>query len=403
MLAKSKVVILVLMAALVVMIGCGGKEKAPYKIGAVFAITGPASWLGEPEANTAKMIAEEINAAGGINGHPLQLIVEDTAGEEAKTVNAVNRLITVENVAAIIGPSRSGTSLAVVSIVEEKEVPLISCAAAEAIVTDPETGKERKWTFKTPQKDSHAAIRIFEHMKSKGYTNVALISGTTGFGAQGRTQLQRYAGEMGFTIVADETYGPGDTDMTAQLTNIKGKDAQALVNWSIVAAQSIVPQNMKQLGMTTQLYQSHGFGNVQYAQAAGAAGDGLIFPAGRLLVAEDLPDGHVQKDVLVKYKTDYETKFNDDVSTFGGHAYDAMQLVIKALRESSSEADKKAKGDEDLTQVLRPMVRDAIENTKGFVGTGGVFNFSPDDHTGLTKEAFEMLTVKDMKFALLKD
>ena len=286
----------------------------PIKIGAVFAVTGKASWLGEPERNTVKMIEAEVNAAGGINGRLIEVIVEDTAGVEPNTINAVKKLINKDNVVAIIGPSRSGTTMAVKPIVEESAVPLISCAAAAAIV-DPLA----KWVFKTPQKDSDAVIRIYEHAKANGATKIAIITGTTGFGAAGRTQLLKYAPKMGMEIVADETYGPADTNMEAQLTKIKATDAQAIVNWSIVPAQVIVAKNMSQLGMNIQLYQSHGFGNVKFAEACGEAGDGIIFPAGRLLVVDTLDDANAQKALLTKYKAGYEAKYKDEVSTFGGH------------------------------------------------------------------------------------
>ncbi len=364
------------------------EKLEPYKVGAIFAITGGASWLGEPERNTAVMITESINAAGGINGHPLELIVEDTVGDEAKTVTAVKKLIEKDQVVAIIGPSRSGTSMAVVPIMEEAKVPLISCAAAEAIVVG-ENGKQRPWIFKTPQKDSDAARRILGHMKGKGITKIAIITSTEGFGAEGRKQLLKLAPEYGIEIIADETYGPKDTDMTAQLTKIKASPAQALVNWTIVqSAQSIICKNIKQLNLAIPFYQSHGFGNIKYVRAAGAAAEGIIFPCGRLLAVESLPDDHPQKKVLAAYKDAYEKKFQDDVSTFGGHAYDALWLVIDALRQAGPD---------------RAKVREAIENTKEFIGTGGVFHFSPDDHNGLAADAFEMLTVKDGKFVVLKD
>jgi len=327
----------------------------PYKVGAIFAITGGASWLGEPERNTALMIAEQIKIGGGINGHPLELVIEDTAGDETKTVNAVKKLIYRDNVLAIIGPSRSGTTMAIIPIVEKAKVPLISCAAAESIVTP-----VKKWVFKTPQKDSDAVRKIYDYMRKKGISKIAIITGTTGFGAEGRKWLKKLAPEFGITILADETYGPKDTDMTAQLTRIKATDAQALVNWSIVPAQAIVPKNMRQLGMKMPLFQSHGFGNIKYVEAAGEAAEGIIFPAGR----------------------------REEASTFGGHAWDALWLVINALREVGP--DKEA-------------IRDYIENVKGFVGTGGIFNFSPQDHNGLTMEAFELLTVKNGKFVVLKE
>ncbi|MCD6256522.1 ABC transporter substrate-binding protein [Candidatus Aerophobetes bacterium] len=355
--------------------------KKPYKVGAIFAITGPASWLGEPERNTVLMIEEQINIGGGINGHPLQVIVEDTVGDEAKAVNAVKKLIYRDNVLAIIGPSRSGTTMAVIPIVQKARVPLISCAAAESIVKP-----LKKWVFKTPQKDSDAVRKIYEYMKKKGISKIAIITGTTGFGDQGRKQLKRLAPEYGITIVADETYGPKDTDMTAQLTRIRATDVQAIVNWSIVPAQAIVAKNARQLGMKIPIFQSHGFGNIKYVEAAGKAAEGIIFPAGRLLAVSTLPDSNPQKEVLVRYKWEYETRFGEEVSTFGGHAWDGLWLVIKALRKAGP--DRKA-------------IRDYIENVKGFVGTGGIFNFSPQDHNGLTKEAFEMLTVKGGKFVVL--
>jgi len=379
---KSWIVLIVVLCLALVSMQCAKKPAEPYKVGAIFAITGGASWLGEPERNTAMMIAEEINAAGGINGHPLDLIIEDTVGKEANTVNAVTKLIEKDQVLAIIGPSRSGTTMAIIPIVEKAQVPLISCAAAEAIVTPV---AERQWVFKTPQKDSDAVIRIYEHMQSKGISKIALITTTSGFGDQGRMQLKKYAEEMGITIVADETYGPKDTDMTPQLTKIKNTDAQALVNWSIVPGQSTVLKNMRQLGMTIAAYQSHGFGNIGYVKLAGEAAAGTIFPAGRVLVAEGLPEDHPQKKMLVEYKQAYEQKFNEPVSTFGGHAYDALWLVIQALEKGGPD---------------RARIRDYIESKKDFVGTGGIFNFSPEDHNGLTKDAFEMLTVKNGKFAL---
>jgi branched-chain amino acid transport system substrate-binding protein len=354
-----------------------------YKIGAIFSITGPASWLGEPERNTIVMLTEAINQKGGINGVPIELVVEDTVGDETKAVNAVKKLINSDRVIAIVGPSRSGTSMAVIPIVEKAQVPLLSCAAAETIVNP-----VKKWVFQTPQFDRHAVIKIYEYMNEKNMTKLAVMSGTTGFGAAGREQVKNLAPEYGITIVADETYGPNDTDMTPQLTKIRGTDAEAVVNWEIVPGQIIVAKNMMQLGMDLQLFLSHGFGNIKYAQAGGKAAEGILFPAGRLLVVDDLPTSHPQYKVLKDYKDRYEARYKEPVSTFGGHAYDAFMILVNAIQRAGT-ADK-------------AKIRDAIESTKGFVGTGGIFTYSPTDHNGLTPEAFEFLTVKDGKFALPK-
>ncbi|MFO7932035.1 MAG: ABC transporter substrate-binding protein [Thermodesulfobacteriota bacterium] len=358
------------------------EEKEPYHIGGVFSITGSAAWLGEPARNTVEMIAEEINDNGGINGRMIELHIEDTQGSNTRAVNAVRKLIKKNDVCAIIGPSRSGTSLAAVPVAEKAQIPMLSCAAAASITNPPE---DRRFVFKMGQNDSDAARRIYEHMNENDIEKVGILTGTTGFGDAGRTQLKELAEEYGIEIVADETYGPGDTDMTAQLMGIRRTDAGAVINWSIVPAQSIVPKNMKQLNMQMQLYQSHGFANTKYVEAAGQAAEGSIFPSGRIMAASTVPEDHPQKDALVSYKENYESTYGEAVTTFGGHAYDAIHIIAKALEEVGNDPVE---------------IRDAIEEME-FVGISGVFNFSGDDHCGLSKEDFEMMTVKDGKIVVL--
>jgi branched-chain amino acid transport system substrate-binding protein len=336
------------------------------------------------------MLEEKINASDGIHGRKIEIIIEDTEGDETKSVNAIKKLINKEKVLAVIGPSRTGCTMAVIPIAESSKVPLISCAAGAGIVEP-----VKKWVFKTPQSDAQAVEKMFEHMKKKKISKIGIITVTTGFGDQGREQLKKLAPKMGITIAADETYGPKDTDMTAQLTKIKAAEVQAVVNWSIGAVQSIVPKNMRQLGMKVPLYQSHGFGNIKFVEAAGEAAEGIRFPAGRLLVAGELAKDHPQYDVLNTYKKEYEEKFKEEASTFGGHAYDALHIIVGALNNCSPGIKSDEAG--------RGKLRDEIEKTKGFVGTAGVFNMSPEDHMGLTTDAFEMLVVKDGKFAILKD
>ena len=356
----------------------------PVKIGALFSVTGPASFLGAPEEKTVQMRIEQINAAGGINDRKLQLVVKDTAGSPEKAVSFAKQLIEEEKVLAILGPSTSGETMAIKDLCEQNQMLLVSCAAAETIVNP-----VARYVFKVPQKDSQAATWIYRTMKEKGISNIAIVSSTDGFGAAGKKQLEDLAPAEGITIVANEVYDKQATDLTDVLTKIKGNPkVQAVVNWSIVPAQSIVAKNMKQLGMDMPLFQSHGFGNRKYVQQAGAAAEGILFPASRLLVVEDLPANHPQKEVLATYKKDYESRFKEDVSTFGGHAYDALLVVVEALKKAG--------------EPEREKVRDALETLTGVVGTAGIFNFSPTDHTGLDLTAFEMLTVKDGQFVAYK-
>jgi branched-chain amino acid transport system substrate-binding protein len=352
------------------------------KVGAILAVTGPASFLGAPEAKTLEMMVDEINKKGGVKGNKIELIIKDSGASPEKALSFAKQLIEEDKVFAIIGPSTSGETMKIKGVAEEGKTILLSCAAAEVIVNP-----VAKYVFKTPQMDKDAVIRIFQQMKAMKLSKAGVLSSNTGFGKAGKEQIEKLGPEHGIQIVANEVYDSKATDLTAEVTKVKASGAEAIINWSIEPAQSIVIKNARQIGFKGSIFQSHGFGNIKYVEAAGAAADGVIFPAGRLLVADLLPKNHAQKAVLMKYKKDYESKFKEDASTFGGHAYDAMLILTKAI-EKAGKADKEA-------------VRNAIEGMKGVVGTGGVFNFSAQDHNGLNIEAFEMLTVKKGKFAVL--
>ncbi|MBW2621413.1 MAG: ABC transporter substrate-binding protein [Deltaproteobacteria bacterium] len=358
------------------------RAAEPIKIGAVFSITGGASFLGEPERNSALMFEEQVNAAGGINGRPVEIIIYDTEGDATKTKNRIERLIKKDKVIAVVGPSKSGSSMAVIPVIEKAQIPQISCAAALQIVQP-----VRKWVFKTPQTDTSAVEAIYTHMKKDGITRVALLTASTGFGGAGRGQLKAVAGRMGITIVADEVCGPKDTSVTAQLTKIRGTDAQAIIGWTIAPPQVIMLKNWKQLGMDKKFrfYQSHGFGSKRNIKLAGGAAEGVYAPLGRVVMAEILPMWSAQRAFALKYKTDYEKKFNTEVSTFGGHAWDALHLLKAAIEAVGTDKAK---------------IRDYLELMKGFPGTGGIFNMSPLDHCGLDSNAFDMVVVKNGTWAL---
>jgi len=351
------------------------------KVGAILAVTGPMSFLGGPEARTLEMMIAETNAKGGINGNPIELIIKDSAGNPEKAVSFAKQLIEEDKVLAIIGPSSSGETMNIKKIAEDGKTPLLSCAAAEVIV-DPVAS----YVFKTPQKDSDAVKMIYKEMNKLGLTGIAVLADNTGFGKAGAEQLVKIAPEFGIKIVENEVYDKAATDLSAVVAKIKAnKEVQAVINWSVVPAQSIVAKNIRQAGWDVPIFQSHGFGNIKFVEAAGAAAEGIIFPAGRLLIAADLPADHPQKGLLVKYAKDYEEKYKGEiVSTFGGHAYDALVILEAAVKTAGND---------------RAKVRAAIEGLQNLPGTAGIFSFSPTDHGGLTIDAFQMMTVKNGKFA----
>ena len=311
------------------------------------------------------------------------MIIYDDETDVNKCVLAANKLLKKDRVVAVIGPTTSGNTLAIVNRFERARVPLVSCAAAEKIVKP-----VKKWVFKTPQSDRHAVTKILNHAKGKGYKKIAILTVSNGFGQAGRAVLKELIPAMGFSLVADEVYGPKDTDMTSQLIKIKSKAPDAIICWGTNPGPAVVARNRVQLGITTPLYMSHGVASKKFIELAGSASEGIMLPAGRLIVANQISDSNPQKPVLKAYKQNYESKFHSPVSTFGGHVWDALQLVIKAIKMGKS---------------ARPAdIRNNLEKITGFVGTGGIFNFSATDHNGLNEDAFEMVMIHNGDWKIIK-
>jgi len=379
---RARVFALVLAGALWASVPSFAADQPVVKIGAILAVTGPNANLGTPEARTLQMLVDQANAAGGISGRKVQLIVKDSQGSAEKAVSFAKQLIEEEDVLAIIGPSTTGESMKLKGLCDDAEVILLSCAAGETIVNP-----VAKWVFKVAPMDRFAAQMIFSTMRKMGISRIGALCSNSGFGQGGKAQLLKLAPEAGITVAIAEDYDKDATDLTGVLTKIRAQDVQAVVNWSTEPAQSIVLKNIRQMGFDVPVFQSHGFGNLAYAAAAGKAAEGTLFPCGRILVADALPASNPQKAVLAAYKSAYVKRYAEEPSTFGGHAWDSFTLLADAVRHVGTDRGK---------------VRDYLESVKGFVGTAGVFNFSASDHNGLSMDAFEMLTVKDGRFVPLK-
>jgi len=373
--------------AVVLAVVCAGAQdaSAQIKIGAVLSVTGPASFLGEPEKKTLLTYIEAINAKGGVDGQKLDLTVYDDGGDASNARTFATRLVEEDKVVAMIGGTTTGSTLAMIPVFEDAGIPFISLAGAIQII-DP----VRKWVFKTPHTDRMACEKIFTDLKRRNLTTIALISGTDAFGKSMRDQCIAVAPKFGITIAEEETYGPRDSDMTPQLTNIRNKTGvQAVVNPGFGQGPAIVTRNYRQLGITLPLYQSHGVASKQFIDLAGPAAEGVRLPAAALLVADKLPDNDPQKPVVVDYTRTYKERTGEAVSTFGGHAYDGLMILVQAMERAKS-ADK-------------AKVRDEIERTNGYIGTGGIVNMSPTDHLGLDLTAFRMLEIKNGDWTLVSD
>jgi branched-chain amino acid transport system substrate-binding protein len=356
---------------------------APIKIGALFAVTGPAAFLGEPEKNTLELLVKEANAKGGIKGARIELVIYDTGGDVTKAVQLANKLIKNDHVVAIVGPSTTGETMAIIPIAEKEQIPLVSCAAGIKI-TEP----VKKWVFKTPANDHVAAEKILIQAERLKQKNIALLTVSDSFGSSGREQLKLMAAKRGFRIVADEVYSPKDTDMTPQLYKIKAAKPDAIICWGTNPGPAVITRNLQQLGIKSQLYQSHGVASKKYIELSSpAAAEGVMLPAGKLAVFDLLKKNDPQAKLLKEYNDSYKKAYGVEPSTFGGYAYDGFQLIAASLKKGA---------------VSAAQIRDGIEKGGKMVGVSGIFNMSPTDHNGLDLSAFEMVRIQKGDWAIVR-
>jgi branched-chain amino acid transport system substrate-binding protein len=383
----------VLVAAALVIFVAGGllaaDQKQPIKIGAFFALSGPAAPIGTPTKLVADMVVDQINKAGGINGRPLELVIGDTESDPAKAAIIAKKFIYSDKVAAIIGPTSTGEGMQVKKIVEEAGIPIFMTVGGDPPIMK-ETGPFT-YIFKSPQRSSTAIKKLFGYLKEKKMTKVALLTASDPFGKDGAVWLGKLAPEYGITFVAKESFGPKDTDMTPQLTKIKNANPQAIICWTIGPAGAIVAKNKAQLGITIPLFQCHGQPGPEYIQLAGKASEGDRMPSTKLMVASQLPDNDPQKQVIQNFIHLYTDVYHFDkqfpINTHSGYAWDAITIVANAMRKAGT--DPKA-------------LRTAIEATKGYVGISGIYTLTPEDHNGLGPDSMVIIQVKDGKFVMAK-
>lgn len=351
----------------------------PIKVGAVVSATGPASFLGDPQQKTLEMYVQKINAAGGVLGRKLELVLYDDASDANKANAFTRRLVMQDEVDVILGSSTTGSTMAMLPQAENAKVPMISLAAASVIVEP-----VKPYIFKMPHSDRMAAQKVLTDMKQRGFNQFALLSDTGGFGKSGRTETLKIAKDMGLKVAEDQSYGEKDTDITPQLTKIKSSTAQAILVFGTGQAPAIIARNYQQLAMKQPLYTTHGQASTEFIRIAGKASEGIRMPSPALLIARALPDSDPQKSVSVLYTKDFESQTKMDVSTFGGYAHDALFLLVDAIKRAGGTDKQK--------------LRDAIEATNGFVGVSGIYKMSASDHMGLDVSAFRMVEIKSGVF-----
>ncbi len=390
---KKWIVALLVIALAVFVLGCQSaktettqtstSEKSkeasnePYVVGAVVSATGPTAALGVQEKNTLQMEVDKINKAGGINGHQIELKVEDDQSDPKNAVIAASKLIDEEHVIALIGGTGSPATLAMKPKTAEAKIPQIAMAAGIKITAAP-----NEWIFRTAQSDAVAVQKVIDYMsKTLKIKKFAILSDANAFGQSGSTELKKLAPKAGLEVVASETYKTDDTDVSSQLTSIKGAKPDVVVVWGTNPGPAVAAKNMKQLGMTIPYIGSHGIANKTFLKLAGAAAEGVVFPAGKVLVPSSATGD--QANVIKSFMADYKAKYGEPANSFAGHAYDAINILANALKEAGSNNEK---------------LRDAIEKTKDFVGISGIISYGADNHDGTAGSDMIMVEVKGGKW-----
>jgi branched-chain amino acid transport system substrate-binding protein len=394
--------IMALVVAVIMVVGAGlaqaaaekepAKDQEPIKIGAMFALSGPAANIGTPTKLVAEMVVAKINKEGGINGRPLELVIGDTESDAAKAATIAKKFIHQDKVSAIIGPTRTDSGMAVKKVVEEASMPTFMTVGGDPVIMGGEKLGSFNYVFKSPQRSSVAVKRLFSYLKGHDIKTVALLTATDGFGKDGLQWLEKLAPDYGLEIVAKESFGPQDTDVTAQLTKIKNAKPQSIVCWTIGPAGAIVSKNKAQLGITDiPLFQCHGLPDPKYIELAGKAAEGDRMPSTKLMAVDELPDTDPQKPVIKEFIRLYTDVYHYDkqfpINTHSGYAWDAIMIVANAMKKAGTDPCK---------------LKEAIEQTKGYVGVSGVYNLTPEDHNGLGEDSMVIVEVKDGKFILAK-
>ncbi len=352
------------------------------RIGGLLETSGFIASLGQPGLEGAMLAVEQVNAAGGINGRKVAFVNVNSESDNTKTVSGAKRLLEQENVVAIVGPMSSGSVFAVADTIERAKVPMIANGASRGIVLPPE---KRTFTFLAPLTDVVVQSVMLKDMQAKGIKRIAILNSDVAFGTSGRDSLEKGVAAYGITVVAKETFGNADTDMTPQLTKIRASDAQATVLWATGPGLAISTKNHRALGVKTPLYLAHSANDFNFVRLAGDAANGVLLPSSKIYVTDSLPASDPQKAVVERFVRDYEKKYGKPPATFAGNGFDAAMMIVGAIRRAGTDPEK---------------LRDAIEATKDYVGVTAVYAYSPTDHYGTKPESVVMLTVKDGKFAV---
>lgn len=353
------------------------------RIGSILSVTGPAAFLGEDMKAGMEMAIDDINAAGGIGGKKVEWVFYDAESQTAKAINATKRLLSQDKVDIIVGGGNmSGIAMAMVPMVDKAATPFISTEGSMQIVMPV---AERKYVFKSTVDDDQVIDRVLDYFDKKDIKRAALLADNSGFGQSAVEQMKRLAAKRGIEITY-ESFNPADTDLTPQLTRIKNASVQAIICWTVTPAGVVFIKQAQQLGLDKlTLVHSYGFVDQRYMKLAGDSVKDLLLVSVKFPVGQDLPDADPIKTRILDLSKRFEARYKRKPNQFVAQTYDAIMLARTALDKSGGDKEK---------------TRDQLAAITGYQGVGGVFNFSPQRHSGLDKDDIVMLGYRDGQFRL---
>lgn len=368
-----------LLCAALALLGAAGTARADINVGVTVSATGPAASLGIPERNTIALMPKTIG------GQKVNYIVLDDASDTTRAVANARKLITEDKVDVVLGSTTTPNSLAMIDVVAEAQVPMISMAASARIV-EPVDAKKR-WVFKTPQNDIMMSLAIVTHMADNGIKTVGFIGFADAYGEGWYGEFSKVAAIKGIQIVANERYARTDTAVTGQALKLIAAKPDAILVAGSGTPAALPQKTLKERGYTGRYYQTHGVANADFLRVGGKDVDDTFLPSGPVLVAEQLPASHPVRKSAQAYVAAYEAAHGKgSVSTFGGHAWDAGMLMAAAVPAALKKA-------QPGTPAFRTALRDALEAVRDVAGAHGIFSMSATDHLGLDQRAYVMVKI----------
>lgn len=376
---KMNALIRTLAAACLIAAGTQLAAHAQMKVGVISSATGPIAVVGIPQKNTVPLLPKKI---GDID---VEYSYYDDASDSTQSVTLVKKLLS-ENVDAIIGPSGSPNAMGAIQFIAEAKTPLLAPVGTPAVVLPMDA--QKRWVFKTTQNDSLIADALVSDMKKRGIKTVGFIGFADPYGESWFKTFAPMAEKAGIKLVANERFQRTDQSVIGQTAQIMSANPDAVLIAAAGGPTALPQITLHERGYKGQIYQTHGAATPDFIRLSGKAAEGTIMAASLMLVLDEIPDSNPSKEVAQDYIEAYEKLHGKKPATFGANVYDAGLLLQLAV----PEAAKKGKPG---TVEFRSALRDALENTQQLVGTQGVYNMTPEDHSGFDKRGRVLMVLKD--------